>query len=463
MQSIKTAVPTLARREFLRVGAAVLSCYDLLPMIRPSKVEAASELKLRGSAEYCIFLFLNGGASHIDTFDLKEGPWTPQDFDIRTVRGGPLKLPYALYPMLADRADDLAVVRSMEAWETAHGRAQYYMQVAHPVSPARRNEMPSVGAVVAYEMEARRKPSHFLPPFVAMNYGAGAGVVGSGCLPPKLNPLSFDTRTDLDFVLPDAERQRFDRRWSLLQQMEREGATPAISAAGPAEAFQAHHERAHAMMLAPGIGQILQVRPEDHKRYGGSAFGDACVLARNLIAAEAGTRYIFISQGSWDAHTDIYDKTKPDNIYLHSRDLDEGVGNLLLDLSERKTSDGAKLLDKTLIVCTGEFGRTVGPVTLNLGRDHYRYAFTGLFAGGGVRGGRVIGATDATGAKVVEAGWSKKRSIYPEDIAATIYSALGIDYSKKITNTPSGRAFEYLEAFSGTTFMKPAEIDTLFT
>jgi hypothetical protein len=107
-------------------------------------------------------------------FDLKEGSWTP-DFDIRTVQGGPLKLPYTLYPKLAERVDDLAIVRSMEAWETAHGRAQYYMQVAHPVSPARRNEMPSIGAGIAYEMEVRRKPDHFLPPFVAMNYGGGAG------------------------------------------------------------------------------------------------------------------------------------------------------------------------------------------------------------------------------------------------------------------------------------------------
>ncbi len=88
--------------------------------------------------------------------------------------------------------------------------------------------------------------------------------------------------------------------------------------------------------------------------------------------------------------------------------------------------------------------------------------FTTLFAGGGVRGGRIIGATDAAGAKVVEGGWSQKRSIYPEDIAATIYSALGIDYSKKITNTPSGRAFEYLESFSGTTLIRPGEIETLF-
>ena len=462
MERINTLVPTLARREFLRVGAALVCGYDLLPMIRPAAVQANGRLPLRGTAEYCIFLFLNGGASHIDTFDLKEGPWTPQDFDIRTVKGGPLRLPYTLYPNLAERADDLAIVRSLEAWETAHGRAQYYMQVAHPVSPARRNEMPSIGAVVAYEMEARRKPNHFLPPFVAMNYGGGAGVVGSGCLPPNLNPLSFDTRTELDFVVPDAERRRFDRRWDLLRDMERETSAREISTSAPAEAFAAHHQRAHAMMLAPGIGQILQVKPDDHKRYGACAFGDACVLARNLVAAEAGTRYIFISQGSWDAHTDIYDKSKPDNIYLQSRELDQGVANLLSDLSRLKTGDGTKLLDKTLVVCTGEFGRTVGPVTLNLGRDHYRYAFTGLFAGGGVKGGRIIGATDQAGAKVVDTGWKAKRSIYPEDIAATIYSALGIDYTKKITNTPSGRAFEYLEAFSGTTFMKPAEIDTLF-
>jgi hypothetical protein len=463
MEQIRTAVPTLARREFLRIGAASLTGYHLLPMARPVAVQAAGKLQPRGTAEYCIFLFLNGGASHIDTFDLKEGAWTPQDFDIRTVQGGPLKLPLALYPKLAQRIDDLAIVRSMEAWETAHGRAQYYMQVAHAISPARRNEMPSVGAVVAYEMEARRKPDCFLPPFIAMNYGGGAGVVGSGCLSPKLNPLAFDTKTQLDFVVPDAERRRFDRRWHLLREMEREGSPAAVSTLDLVEAFQAHHERAHAMMLAPGIGRILEVKSEDHKRYGASSFGDACVLARNLIAAEAGARYIFISQGSWDAHTDIYDKSKPDNIYRQSSELDQGFANLLADMSRLKTAEGGRLLDKTLIVCTGEFGRTVGPVTLNLGRDHYRYAFTTLFAGGGVRGGRIVGATDATGAKVVESGWSQKRSIYPEDIAATIYSALGIDYSKKITNTPSGRAFEYLESFSGTTFMQPGEIETLFT
>ena len=463
MERIMTRVPTLARREFLRIGAASLAGYHLLPMVQPLAVQAAGKVRPRGTAEYCIFLFLSGGASHVDTFDLKEGAWTPPDFDIRTIRGGPLKLPFALYPKLAERTDDLAIVRSMEAWETAHPRAQYYMQVAHAISPARRSEMPSVGAVVTYEMEARRKPSDFLPPFIAMNYGGGAGVVGAGCLSPKLNPLVFDTKTQLDFVVPDAERQRFDRRWDLLRNMEREGRSDGVSTLDPVEAFRAHHERAHSMMLAPGIDRILKVQSEERTRYGSSPFGDACILARNLIAAEAGARYIFISQGSWDSHTDIYDKTKPDNVYRHSLDLDQGFASLLADMSQIKTADGSRLLDKTLIVCTGEFGRTVGPVTLNLGRDHYRWAFTSLFAGGGVRGGRLIGATDAAGAKVVQGGWSQKRSVYPEDLAATIYSAMGLDYSKKITNTPSGRAFEYLEPFSATTFMQPSEIETLFT
>ena len=97
------------------------------------------------------------------------------------------------------------------------------------------------------------------------------------------------------------------------------------------------------------------------------------------------------------------------------------------------------------------------------GRDHLRDASTTLFVGGGVKGGRIIGATDATGGRVVDPGWNKQRSIYIEDVAATMYSALGIDYTKKITHTPSGRAFEYLELFSGTTFLGPAEIEPLFS
>lgn len=151
------------------------------------------------------------------------------------------------------------------------------------------------------------------------------------------------------------------------------------------------------------------------------------------------------------------------NHYTLCRDLDFALAGLLDDLSETKDKHGRTLLDKTLIVCMGEFGRTPGDINPNKGRDHYRYASTSVFAGGGVKGGRVIGATDDVGGKIVKAGWHQDRSIYTEDIVATIFSALGIDYSKKIMNTPSGREFDYVEITSGTDFINPSEVSELFT
>src|SRR5262249_47703783 len=179
---MSTAVPRLTRRGFLQIGPVGLYGFCLAPMIRPQNVRAAAKTRVRGTAEYCIFLFLNGGASQIDTFDFKEGRWTPPDFDVRTVKGGLMQLPCGLFPRLAEKLDDVAFVRSVEAWEAGHSRAQFYLQVAHPISPARRNEMPSIGAVIAYETETRRKASDFLPPFVSMNFGAGggSGILGAG-------------------------------------------------------------------------------------------------------------------------------------------------------------------------------------------------------------------------------------------------------------------------------------------
>jgi hypothetical protein len=419
----------------------------------------------RGSAQCCIFLFLSGGPSQIDTFDFKEGHWTPPDFDVRTVnKGGLMKLPYGLFPHLAEKLDNLAIVRSVEAWEAGHARAQFYLQVAHPISPARRNEMPSVGAVIAYETMARRKSADYLPPFVSMNFGSGggAGIIGAGCLNPAANPLTLDTRQDPNFVLSESERPRFDRRWSLLRKLEDASEPVHFPNVREVDEFQAHYAGAHTMMHANGIGKVLRLEDGDRKAYGNSSLGDACALARNLVAAQAGTRYVLISHEGWDLHANIYDKSKVLNQYTLCRELDGALSQLLTDLSRINAADGSPLLDKTLIVCMGEFGRTVGDLTVNKGRDHNRFASTTLFAGGGVKGGRIIGATDATGGKVADPGWSRRRSIYTEDVVATMYSSLGIDWTKKITNTPSGREFQYLEPVSGTSFVDFAEIDPLY-
>lgn len=457
-----TRFPKLSRRRFLSVGPVNLSLFYATQAVRPWNVRAATApVKLRGTAEQCIFIFLSGGISQIDSFDMKEGRWTPPDFDVRAVKGGLAKWPYALFPRLPEKLDDIAIVRSTEAWEAGHARAQFYAQVAHPISPARRNEMPSIGAVIAHEMDSRRKAGDFLPPFVAMNFGAGggAGLIGAGCLDPKTNPLALDTKAKVDFVLEQSERTRFNRRWELLRKLEAESSGMASR---PVDEYASQYAGAHSMMLAERIGKVLNVKPEDRAAYGGSALGDACVLARNLVSAGAGTRYVLIHHGGWDFHANIYDKTKASNQYSLSHELDSALSSLLTDLRQIKARDGSALLDKTLVVCMGEFGRTVGDLTVNKGRDHNRFAGVALFAGAGVKGAQIIGATDETGGRVADPGWNRKRPIYPEDVTATIYSTLGIDWTKRITNTPSGRAFEYIESMSGTTFLDVGEIEPLF-
>ena len=214
------------------------------------------------------------------------------------------------------------------------------------------------------------------------------------------------------------------------------------------------------MMKAPELSNILKVAEDEHGRYGASKLGDACVLARNLIRAEAGTHFIGLSQPGWDMHSKIYDK---ESLYKNAYELDSALGTLLKDLSETKSRDGRTLLDKTFICCMGEFGRTTGALTVNGGRDHHKDAYSGIFAGGGIRGGKVIGATDEFGAEITDPGWHQKRPIYIEDVGVTMYSALGIDWTKKITTTPSGRFFEYVEDISGTDVIAPGEISELFS
>ena len=452
-----TDIPTLTRRHFFRTGTVSVSGFWLLPLLRPINVEAKENVTTRGGAEYCIFLFLNGGASQLDSFDIKEGKWTPPDFDVRTVKPG-IRLPYGLFSKLSAQLDHLVIARSVEAWESAHSRAQYYMQVGHPFSPARRNEMPALGAVIASEFTSRRKDFDFLPPFVAMNFaGTAAGLVRQGCLPYGYGPLPIEMKQGTEFVIDPNEKAIFDRRWRLRESLE--GATTDTT---PSQEFDSFYQSALSMMTAPGLAEAFTIPEEERARYGSSTLGDSCILARNLVRAEAGTRFISISHNGWDLHADMFDPKNKRNHYGLCRELDGAFGALLSDLAKLPAKDGKTLLEKTFIVCMGEFGRTGGELTVNKGRDHNRSAFTAMFAGAGVKGGRAFGVTDSNGVNVLESQWNEKRSIYPEDVIVTIYSLLGIDWTKKITNTPSGRAFEYIEQQSGTDFVRFREISNLF-
>jgi len=460
MIETKTPVPSLTRRQFFQVGAVGVWGFYLEPFLKPLNVRAADKVNPRNTAACCLFLNLSGGCSHVDSFDIKEGSWTPQDFDVRTIKPG-IRIPYGLFPKLSGMLNELVLVRSMRSWENEHIRAQYYLQVAHQTSPARNKEMPSLGSVIAYEYEGRRRATDFLPPFVAMNFTSGPfRVIGEGCLEAKCSPLTLEiSDRGFDFVVPEEEKARFQRRWDLLHKFEAPQRTQSAASDRYYQEFDAYYQGAYAMMKAPELAKILKVTEEEHGRYGGSRLGDACVLARNLLRAEKGTRFVGLSQDGWDMHRNIYEK---EAMYKRSHELDDALGALLKDLSETKTDDGRTMLEKTFICCLGEFGRTTGPLTVNGGRDHHKEAYTGLFAGGGIRGGKVIGATNDLGADITDPGWHQKRPIYIEDVAVTIYSALGIDWTKKLTTTPSGRFFEYVEDISGTDFINPGEISELF-
>src|SRR2546422_3024578 len=144
------------------------------------------------------------------------------------------------------------------------------------------------------------------------------------------------------------------------------------------------------MMYNPAITIVFLFKTADQQKYGNNAFGNACVTARNVIAADVGTRYVQITLGGWDNHQNIYAANA--GIYPSARQLDAGLANLIEDLSGMPGSDGRTKLDETLIVVKGEFGRTVGNITSQQGRDHY-FVHSALVAGGGVQGGRVLGRT----------------------------------------------------------------------
>ncbi len=451
-------IPRLTRRDFMRIGGVSVLGYSLAPILRASNVEAKSSAKMRGGADVCILLFLQGGPSQLDTFDVKEGKWTPEDFDIQTVKPG-VRMPVGLMPELSKRLDKYAIIRSLEAWEAEHARGTYYLQAGRILSPARLQEIPSVGSVIAYETRDQRRASDFLPPFVAMNMDTSS-LVGPGMLPSAHAPMAMFSDSPPPFVLSDSEKGDYQRRRQLLGRLDRGWRETDPHRGRIFSDIDAYYQSAYPMLDNPKAGPVFSVPAEDHARYGATGLGDSCVMARNMVEADAGAKFIFISHGGWDLHGGAY--AAGAGQYSLCGQLDAALSNLLDDLESRKDAQGERLIDRVFIACMGEFGRTPGELTMGGGRDHYRYAGVGVFAGAGVQGGKVIGATDEIGAHPTETGWHKGRSIYPEDVLITIYSLMGIDWTKKVTQTPSGRAFEYIESISPKGPMDFGEISELF-
>jgi hypothetical protein len=457
-------VPALARRELLRVGGVTL-IGGFLQGFAPVNVFGGQGVAPKATARQVLFVNIEGGMSQIDTLDAREGAWTPPDFDIRRFPNG-VALPFGLLSNIAGVLDKITIVRSLGAWDAVHGRAQYYIQTGHPLNLALAKEVPAIGAVVAYELARERKATDSLPSYVSMNMeGNQAGLVNEGFLSAEYGPMNLRVGVDgpPEMIPRNGISETMKRRWERLEQLD--GALRGSP--GADRSFASYHEyyrSAWGIMNDPRISSIFTIRDEDRVRYGNTGLGNSMILARNLFQADAGTRFVLVSHGGWDHHGDIY-KEKTRNHPVLIRELDQALANVIrdLDTTPSRHLQGRTLLDETLVIAMSEFGRVPGPITeTRQGREHHIRVHSGIFAGGGIQRGAVVGRTDEAGGDIADAGWSGRRAIYMEDVACTIYSAVGIDWTKRIQTTPSGRAFHYVEPASATTFVGFEPVQELF-
>lgn len=454
------------RREILKLGG-----YGLLGAFAdqawwPIRAHAAGKAKPRGTARFAIVVELAGAISHVDTFDFKENSGTPKDLDIRRINSD-LYLSHRLFPELSKEMDKVAIVRSLKSHEVVHFRGQYYTQAGRPLNPVQAPEIPSVGSVVAYELEPQRRETDTFPTYVGCNLDtSGCGALSTGFLHPRYSVLDVNLKAGMGGLAVDGEALKLlEERYRLLAALEKVTAQSGAGRDRAFSGFRSFQETAFRILCDPQWPQAFRLTPEDRARYGDNEVGLGCLLARNLIAADAGTRYVHIVHPDWDHHKNIFNHATKSNHYVRCNEVDGALANLIRDLrAAASPRDKSKsLLDETLIAVVSEFGRTPGPLNGVAGRHHYNLAYHALFAGAGVKGGRILGKTDATGEKVLDSGWRyKNMQTKTENIYATIYSSLGIDWKKEILETPSKRAYRYIDVLGATEFVMDDEIVELF-
>jgi hypothetical protein len=437
-----------SRRNFMRIAGTGLVASWFADVVDPRLLfgqTSSASPQLRNSAKSCIFIFLSGAPSQTDLWDFKEGAWTPGDFAPTSY--GDIRWPKGVMPKMAEQLDKLTIVRSALSWAAVHQLGQVWAQIARNPGGATGAIAPHMGAVVSLESQTARTPADVLPGFIALNSGS---IPTSGYLPAKYAPFGVTSAaTGLSTLSHPDGAERFSRRWDLMHKLDCCRGDDSLGK--PAADMDDFYTQAKTLIDAPGINTLFTFNDEEHTRYGATNFGDSLIVARNLAASNKGTRFIQTTLGGWDHHSDIYDREAAQSIYRQGAELDNALSALLTDLA------AMNILKDTLVVITAEFGRTVGPLNNQGGRDHYLRQSI-VFAGGGTRGGRIIGQTNATGNAVVDYGWSAKRDVRPEDVTCSIYSALGIDYTKVRNDDPLGRGFEYVPEAKQGTYTEIAEL-----
>ncbi len=419
----------LTRRDCLQLGLGVLFGGGLAHAFRVrAAASPPSSLSTASAARSCILIWLDGGPTHYETFDPK--PDAPTE-----IRGQfkPLatKVPGIYFSehlkRLAGIADQIAVVRSIRHDQGNHGAGNHYMMTgAPPRIPVGCGAFvsfhPSLGSVTAHERGAPAGlPAYFSMP--QMSRSGGPNFLGAKYAPFVVpdNPSSPGFRVR-DVVLPQGlTGERFDDRKEIRSQVDRLQRILDKSAGDPAAALDEHYEQAYDLMASKEAQAAFDIGREPDKvrdAYGRTPFGQRALLARRLV--EAGVPFITLYEGGWDHHKDIFNA-----LAKRLPAFDQTLAALIQDLDQRG------VLDSTLVIVLGEFGRTP-QINKDVGRDHWSNAMSVLFAGGGTPGGQVVGATDKKGYSACE------RVLSPENFAATVYAKLGIDPGK-ILYAPNGR------------------------
>jgi uncharacterized protein (DUF1501 family) len=381
----------------------------------------------RAAAKACIVVWLAGGPSHIDTFDPKEGRDTARLKSINTAVDG-LQLT-ELFPTLAGQMKNASLIRSLTSREGSHERGRYFMHTGY--APTGTVVHPSMGSITAMEVGDKNLD---LPNFISI----GRPTEGAGFLPPDFAPFVVDNpqaakggAVQIKNLAPAGnDDRRFRERMRLLAEQERDFARDR--ACEETDRHKAAYEKADKLMHTPLLRafNLGEEREDLRKAYGDNRFGAGCLLARRLV--EVGVKFVEVTLDGWDTHQENFTR-----VPQLCASLDPGLGTLLRDLQERR------MLDSTLVVCMGEFGRTpkIKDNVPNGGRDHYPRVFSGLIAGGGIAGGRVVGSSDRDGVDI------KDRPVMVGDLLATMYTSLGVDIKKQVIS-PLGRPLKFVDSGS---------------
>jgi hypothetical protein len=403
----------LTRRSVLRTGSLTALGLTLADWFRFSPRASAAAGSDAAKARSCILIWLDGGPSHLDTFDPK--PDAPEE-----VRGPfrPIasKVPgidiCELLPRSAQLMDKGAIIRSMTSPLGEHNFGSHYLLTGYKPTPVL--DYPSYGAVLTHV----RGVQGDLPPYVAVpDYTRYAG---EGYLPAAARPFSvLGDPSKPDFRVRDLDLytgvtpSRVGRRRDFLAAFDRFSRSVEADPPGDPQFEQAW--RLISSRAAKQAFDLSAEPPSVRQRYGSKSLGQSCLLARRLI--EAGVRFVTVTDRGWDTHQSLSFNLKEGytgGAVGKVPTLDQAWSALVLDLHDRG------LLEETLVIVMGEFGRTPKINTL-AGRDHWPRVFSVLLAGGGVRGGRVVGTSDA------RAESPAQRPVTPTDLACTIYTLLGID------------------------------------